>query len=76
MSNIKPIDFVKGGIRYDIESQYFFNKEGQTIAELRGWGAIQNLFKNGNDYDLDAAAKFQDEVGDFIAQTINKGLEQ
>lgn len=42
----------------------------QMIAEVRGWGAIQHLFKT-----QDEAADFQDYVGRFIAEAINDKLK-
>lgn len=44
----------------------------QMIAEVRGWGAIQNLFPN----DQKKAAEFQDELGKFIADAINEKLNK
>jgi hypothetical protein len=41
----------------------------QMIAEVRGWGAIQNLFKTEQE-----AAEFQDNLGRFIADAINEKL--
>jgi len=41
------------------------------IAEVRGWGAIRHLFKDEND-----AAKFQDDLGKFIAEAINEKIER
>jgi len=47
----------------------------QMIAEVRGWGAIQNLFKNpGGSIDFHAAEKLQDELGHFIAEAITEKL--
>lgn len=42
----------------------------QMIAEVRGWGAIQNLFKTEKE-----AAEFQDKLGKFIADAINYKLD-
>ena len=41
------------------------------IASLRGWGAIQHMFKNVED-----AKKFQDDLGKFVAEAINEKLER
>ena len=41
----------------------------QMIAEVRGWGAICNLFPKPRD-----AEKFQDSVGQFIVDAINEKL--
>ena len=50
------------------------------LLDLRGWGAIQNLFlKNGNAVDPDweeRARNFQDELGRWIADAINQKLKQ
>ena len=78
---MKPKDFINGRVVYDNYGQYFFinkpNEGQQMLGELRGWGAIQNLFKNSDgDIDLDAAAKFQDEVGEWIACAINEKIER
>lgn len=78
---MKPTDFINGKVTYDNYGQYFFinkpNEGLQMLGELRGWGAIQNLFKDkkGN-IDMDAAAKFQDELGEFVAQAINEKVEK
>lgn len=76
---MKITDFINGEVTYDKEGQYFWikdNKEGlQMLAELRGWGHIQNMFpmtKEGQE----EAAKYQDAVGDWIAEAINEKLER
>lgn len=45
----------------------------QIIADIRGWGAIQNLFKNK---DQAQAANFQDQLGQFITDAINEKLSR
>ncbi len=53
------------------------DKDGghQMIAELRGWGAIQNMFKNKDgSINFEGAEKFQDNLGEFIAEAINEKL--
>ena len=47
------------------------NGELQMIMDIqiRGWGAIQNMFD-----DLKDAEEFQNEVGRWIADAINKKL--
>jgi len=42
----------------------------QPLADVRGWGAIQNMFS-----DIKEAEKFQDELGKIIAEAINEKLE-
>lgn len=68
-----------GNARYDKEGQMIFAVKGgniQLICDIRGWGAIQNLFadKSGK-IDFDAAYKFQDELGEYIAAAINEKLK-
>jgi len=46
------------------------------LGELRGWGHIQNMFKNQGKIDLTVAAEFQDKVGEFVAQAINAKVEK
>jgi hypothetical protein len=63
-------------VYYDEYGQYLWNKVtedggSQMIGEVRGWGALQNEFKSE-----DEAAKFQDEVGKFIAEAIREKIER
>ena len=73
--------FINGKVEYDQHGQYFWirQKNGnlQMLGELRGWGAIQNMFLN-EDKTLDeyGAAEFQDNVGQFIADAINEKLQR
>jgi len=75
---MKPTDFINGTVTYDRDGQYLWinNQDGiQMLATLRGWGRIQNMFAVGDGkIDMDAAAKFQDEVGQFVADAINEKL--
>lgn len=77
---MRPTDFINGKIIYDNNGQYFFiNREDgqqQMLCELRGWGAIQNLFREGQTINGEKAAKFQDEIGEWIACAINEKLER
>jgi len=83
---MKITDFINGKVTYDkFGGQYFWINEPkggvQMLAELRGWGHIQNMFKrngkNSGEYiDDEAAGKFQDEVGDFIADAINEKIQK
>jgi len=47
------------------------DKDGgsQMVADIRGWGSLQYEFKTEEE-----AEKFQDEVGEFIAQAIREKL--
>ena len=71
--------FIGEKAEYDDDGQYIWgvDKEGnhQKLADLRGWGAIQNLFKKyGGEIDLEKAEQFQKELGEWIADAINNKL--
>ncbi len=51
-------------------------KDEQHLLDIRGWGHIQNMFKEGGNIDEKAAGEFQDKVGDFIADAINEKMER
>jgi hypothetical protein len=82
MSNTKKVtDFIGVKAIYDEHGQYILgvDKDGglQKIADLRGWGAIQNLFKTKNGLiDEGKAASFQDELGWWLVDAINEKLER
>jgi hypothetical protein len=73
----KVTDFITGKVTYDeFGGQYFWisnpkNNGQQMLGELRGWGHIQNMFKDQAD-----AANFQDEIGRFVADAINEKIER
>lgn len=60
-------------VHYDNLGTCIWNREkdggNQMIADIRGWGAIQNEFKTNEE-----AEKFQDEVGEFIVEAIKEKL--
>jgi hypothetical protein len=62
-------------VYYDEFGTHIWNKdkEGdiQKVADIRGWGAIQNLFKTQKE-----AEEFQDEIGKFIADAINEKVQR
>lgn len=46
-------------------------EEGNAVVSIRGWGVIQNL------KDLPCSPeKFQDYLGEFIAEAINEKMER
>ena len=53
------------------EHRYLFSDDGKMVAEVRGWGTLQYVFKTAEE-----AAKFQDKVGDFIAEAINEKIDR
>ena len=75
-------DFINGKVTYDkYGGQYFWivgpKGESQMLAEMRGCGAIQNLFINKDKtVDFDAASSFQDKIGEWIAEAINEKIER
>jgi hypothetical protein len=61
-------------VYYDEYGTHIWNREdkdggSQLIAEIRGWGRLQNEFKTEEE-----AAKFQDEVGKFIVEAIKEKI--
>ena len=61
-------------VYYDEYGQYLWSKQSdgsQMIGEIRGWGRLQNEFQTEEE-----AAKFQDEIGKFIAEAINEKIQK
>ena len=78
---MKVIDFIGVKATYDEHGQYIWgvDKDGghQKLADLRGWGAIQNLFKTKDGLiDEEKAESFQDELGRWLVDAINEKLER
>jgi hypothetical protein len=78
---MKVLDFIGIKATYDERGQTIWgvSKDGeyQKIANVRGWRAIQNLFKaSGGLIDEDKAASFQDKFGRWIVEAINEKLER
>jgi hypothetical protein len=73
---MKPQDFIgKKATYFEYGTQIFGeNKKGelQMILDVRGWGAIQNLFKGNSQKAVD----FQDELGEWFVDAINEKLER
>lgn len=72
-------EFIGTRVEYDEAGGQIFGyndkEECQLILDVRGYGAIQNLFKGTNGtVDFTKANAFQDELGKFIAESINKNL--
>jgi len=73
-------DLINGKVAYDkFGGQYFWivgpKGESQMLAEMRGWGRIQNMFpptKEGRE----EAAEYQDKLGEWIAEAINEKMER
>jgi len=55
------------------------DKDGghQLISDVRGWGVIQNIFKNKDEsINFEDAEQFQYELGKFIVDAINEKLNK
>jgi len=78
---MKVQDFIGTKASYCNSVQMIFgngnNGEQQLLLNVRGWGAIQNLFKNKDGtIRFGEAEKFQDELGMWITDAINKKLKE
>lgn len=71
----KVEDFIGNEVEYDAHGgTYIWGLKDNSLSmimdvRVRGWGEIQHLFDS-----LEEAAEFQDEVGKWIADAINKKL--
>jgi hypothetical protein len=79
--NSDIIKFIGERVRFDdFGGGYFWGEQPnggeQMIAEIRGYGAIQNLFLNESGCDINKANQFQDDLGRFIADAINEKIER
>ena len=72
-------EFIGDEVVYDKDGQRIWAKQKdglQVICDIRGWGAIQNLFKDEKgSIEEEKAEKFQDELGRWITDAINKKLK-
>lgn len=80
-AKINLVEFIGDKAFYDREAQMIFgvraDKGTQLLADVRGWGAIQNLFKNPDEtIDLEKASEFQDALGEWLAEAINEKLQR
>jgi uncharacterized protein YqjF (DUF2071 family) len=78
---MKVEEFIGDHVKYDSDGQLIWgvqaNGDHQRLLDLRGWGAIQQMFKTkGGTIDFEAAAKFQDELGAWIVDALNKKLQK
>jgi len=62
-------------VYYDEYGTHIWSKDNegdiQKIADIRGWGGIQQLFGTHKECE-----EFQDEVGKFIADAINEKVQR
>jgi hypothetical protein len=78
---MKVTDFIGAKATYDERGQTIWgvSKDGkyQKIANVRGWRAIQNLFKAlDSSMDEEKAASFHDDLGKWIVDAINEKLQR
>jgi hypothetical protein len=80
--HVKITDFIGDKVWFDdAGSGYIWGEEQyggcQIIGEVRGWGTIQNLFKNKDgSIDFKKAKDFQDALGHWIADAIKQKLQK
>jgi ribosomal protein L30/L7E len=80
--HVKITDFIGEKVSFDDSGAGYIwgeEKDGgcQMIGEVRGWGAIQDLFKNKDgSIDFKKAEDFQDGLGCWIADAIQQKLEK
>lgn len=73
MEKKTPQEFIGTKLMYENATIFSIRENGhcQPIVDLRGFGAIQNLFKdNSGKVNYDAACEFQDSVGEHIKAAI------
>jgi len=73
-----PAEYIKKA-KYDEYGSKIWSQDGQELqmlADVRGWGHIQNLFKENGQINEAKAAKFQDSIGQFIVDAINEKIER
>ena len=66
-------DFIGNKFWYENATVFTIRENGhcQPLVDIRGFGAIQNLFKdNKGEVDLIAANNFQDDIGEYIKEAI------
>lgn len=72
---MKIEEFIGENVNYDEHSPMIWgNRENgttQLILDVRGWGAIQNMFKTQEE-----AMEFQDKLGLWITDAINDKLKK
>ena len=78
---MKVTDFIGAKATYDERGQTIWgvSKEGlyQKIGDVRGWGAIRNMFLTPDGLvNEDKASSFQDELGKWIVDAINEKLQR
>jgi len=68
-----PAEFIEKAVYNSMGTMIFAQqKEGlQMLLDVRGWGAIQNMFPTHLE-----AAMFQDQLGQFVVDAINEKIER
>ena len=72
---MRVVEFIGEKVTYDQDGQIIWGEnrkeELQWLLDVRGWGAIQNLFKTQKE-----AMEFQDELGAWFVDAINEKLKK
>lgn len=70
----KVSEYIKGEVLYGYGTSIWFNvdKNGgvQKVLDIRGWGHLSTTMGDSE------AEKFQDEIGEFVAEAINEKLKK
>jgi hypothetical protein len=74
--------FIGSSVFYSDEGTMIFGgspKDAQVLLNVRGWGAIKNLFMENGKFIKDGekkAEEFHDEFGEWIVDAINQKLSK
>lgn len=72
-------DFIRL-VRFDEFGQFISkvdsNGKESILLDVRGWGDIQNIFKDINDINNEKAEEFQTSLCKWIAGAINDKIEK
>lgn len=63
--NVK--EWLKSGVHYDQSGAFIWTNNNRHVLDMRGWGELTHFFETPEE-----AVKFQDEIGEFVAQAINE----
>lgn len=77
----KLLKFFGKAVKYDDAGQKIWavqdNGHHQMVADVRGWGAIQNLLmESSGKIDFDKAAEFQKLMGEFVTEAIREKIHK
>ena len=82
MDELRITDFLPNKVWYDNDGQMIFVENpvvgDQLVLQLdiRGWARISNMHKENGKFNDEAAEKYQDKLGKWIADAINEKWER